>query len=502
VNGAPADAGRSLEFILPADPAVGLGEAVKGTNAELLVGGGAALGAMLKDVRAAPADGFVYFCSWNCEINLEVETGNPDATLDAALKHAAAGGAQVRALLWDADPVVNALKSLPPEIMLLAQKAAAPWLQLTLDIARRSLPVYKNNQEAVRILNALRGDVVVVPDGRYRPMGAHHEKLLIVGGPKSLVAYVGGIEFSTDRLHPVSRGAPLFDVSVRLEGPGAGEVLRGFVERWTAHPQARAAMLRGAALVAKPPPQTGPFTAQVTHTYGKGFYRPMKVTTAGRALANAISKAQQYFYLEDQYCVGNPDLAQAITTVLAQRDGVIGIIVLAAEASVSDTPDLPYRRRQFLEPLVSRFPARFLVYERVGQDGTPTGPGAYVHSKLLIVDDEALIVGSANANRRSWGHDSEVMVTLVGRDPSGMTFAKHVRRELWSRHLGVKPEVVDSFVSTRKLWFAISMGVMRGKFVHRYDVHAPTTRPLEPSGPRLSSNLLDSFWDLVVDPPE
>lgn len=50
--------------------------------------------------------------------------------------------------------------------------------------------------------------------------------------------------------------------------------------------------------------------------------------------------------------------------------------------------------------------------------GEPVSEIVYVHSKLLIVDDKYVILGSANLNDRSMRgfHDSELAI-IVEKDP-------------------------------------------------------------------------------------
>ncbi len=76
---------------------------------------------------------------------------------------------------------------------------------------------------------------------------------------------------------------------------------------------------------------------------------------------------------------------------------------------------------------------------------------AYVHSKLVIVDDTTVIVGSANINDRSLhgGRDSELAVCITdtatqrapidGKNPIVVrTFAHELRKSLWSKHFGLR----------------------------------------------------------------
>ncbi|KAK4245224.1 hypothetical protein C7999DRAFT_16553 [Corynascus novoguineensis] len=75
----------------------------------------------------------------------------------------------------------------------------------------------------------------------------------------------------------------------------------------------------------------------------------------------------------------------------------------------------------------------------------------YVHSKVLIADDQLVICGSANLNDRSQlgDHDSEIAViiedptpvssTMGGRPYTASAFAASLRRQLFRKHLGLLP---------------------------------------------------------------
>ncbi|KAF2182006.1 phospholipase D/nuclease [Zopfia rhizophila CBS 207.26] len=80
----------------------------------------------------------------------------------------------------------------------------------------------------------------------------------------------------------------------------------------------------------------------------------------------------------------------------------------------------------------------------------------YVHSKLLIADDQIVICGSANLNDRSQlgDHDSEIAIIVQdpetvesymdGRPWHAAKFASSLRRQIFRKHLGLlKPQVMD-----------------------------------------------------------
>jgi phosphatidylserine/phosphatidylglycerophosphate/cardiolipin synthase-like enzyme len=92
------------------------------------------------------------------------------------------------------------------------------------------------------------------------------------------------------------------------------------------------------------------------------------------------------------------------------------------------------------------------VYDLENEQGTPI----YVHAKAIVIDDVWAMVGSANLNRRSWTHDSEVACAVLDQerdprhptDPGGLgdgarVFARELRLRLWREHLRLGPDGGD-----------------------------------------------------------
>jgi phosphatidylserine/phosphatidylglycerophosphate/cardiolipin synthase-like enzyme len=84
---------------------------------------------------------------------------------------------------------------------------------------------------------------------------------------------------------------------------------------------------------------------------------------------------------------------------------------------------------------------RLGIYWPVSDGGTPI----YVHSKVLVVDDRLLRIGSSNLNNRSMGFDSECDIAIEAieahQNASGQDDIRReitsLRNELVSEHLGV-----------------------------------------------------------------
>ncbi|KAJ7031976.1 hypothetical protein C8F04DRAFT_1262362 [Mycena alexandri] len=97
---------------------------------------------------------------------------------------------------------------------------------------------------------------------------------------------------------------------------------------------------------------------------------------------------------------------------------------------------------------------------------TDTSPSLlYIHTKLMIVDDKRVIMGSANLNDRSQKGDGDSEIALVvedddmldstmdGKPDQVARFAASLRRKLFREHLGlIQPQLVtrdettDSFM--------------------------------------------------------
>ena len=109
----------------------------------------------------------------------------------------------------------------------------------------------------------------------------------------------------------------------------------------------------------------------------------------------------------------NPDLLIAVVIPrYPDPDGAI-----AGEAS-------RIGRERVLDALHEVGHDRVAVYDLENDEGNPI----YVHSKVCIIDDVWMAVGSDNLNRRSWTHDSEISCAVIDcrrderapRDPGGL----------------------------------------------------------------------------------
>jgi phosphatidylserine/phosphatidylglycerophosphate/cardiolipin synthase-like enzyme len=362
---------------------------------------------------------------------------------------------------------------------------------------RSHTSLIRMNQDANRVLSTIvnRAGGRLVADQRVRRFGSHHQKLLVVhvpNDPRRCVGFVGGIDLSRGRRDtqdhrgdddPVridpryGRRPPWHDVQLEVRGPAVLDVDLTFQERWEdTTPADRRNPLRAMwrrlsheprrreLLLRRPlPPPVGSHAVQVLRTYPARRratpFAPDGERSIARAWQKALRRARALAYIEDQYLWGTL-VAEQLAVALCGTPELRMIIVVPRHP---DRDGRIYGRAaraaqwRAIQRLVAAGGRRVAVYDLENEQGAPI----YVHSKLVVVDDVWAMVGSANLNRRSWTHDSEVACAVLDGqrdprppvDPAGLgdgarVFARELRLRLWREHLGREehsddPELLD-----------------------------------------------------------
>jgi phosphatidylserine/phosphatidylglycerophosphate/cardiolipin synthase-like enzyme len=341
----------------------------------------------------------------------------------------------------------------------------------------------------------------VLLDERVRRAGSHHQKLVVLRHPEAPerdVAFAGGIDLCHSRRDDARhRGdpqalrmaaiycdrPPWHDVQLEVRGPAVALLDAVFRERWEDpypldrhNPVARLRDVLGKAdLAADPlpeqppePPREGDAAVQVLRTYPvirPGYpFAPKGERSVARGYAKVLRRARRLVYLEDQY-MWSPHIARLLADALRRSPGLQLMVVVPRHPDVDGPLALPPNqvgRLQAIEGCRRAAPERVHVYDLENLESTPV----YVHAKVAVVDDTWASVGSANLNRRSWSHDSELTVAVLDSvrddraptDPSGhgdgaRRFARELRLELLREHLdrlaGEDTDLVDPDAAVR-----------------------------------------------------
>ncbi|MDF2975374.1 MAG: phospholipase D/Transphosphatidylase [Actinomycetospora sp.] len=426
------------------NPATRLRPWTEGNAVRLHVHGTAYYAALAERLARTGAGDQVLFLGWRGDGGQQL--ADPGPTVSGALAAAARRGARVRGLLWRSH-----LEALGYHVL--------PNRRLTAD------------------LGAVGGEVLL--DQRIRPLGSHHQKLVVIGTDATAdddVAYLGGIDLVLGARDDIDhRGdpqsaasgdeytrSPRHDVQLELRGPVVRDLQEVFAERWHdptplvrlpwhVVPDRLHRLPRTASPLADPgpdPPPAGRYAVQVLRTYPRRRppypFAPRGERSIARGLIKALGRAQRLVYVEDQY-LWSADVARIFAAAL-RRAPQLHLIAVVPRPDHDDGGGSPADVGQGEAMAMVRAAGgdRVQVLDVENDEGRPV----YVHAKICVVDDVWATVGSNNFNTRSWTHDSELVAAILdderdGRapaDPAGLGdgargLARRLRLELMREHL-------------------------------------------------------------------
>jgi phosphatidylserine/phosphatidylglycerophosphate/cardiolipin synthase-like enzyme/uncharacterized membrane protein YdjX (TVP38/TMEM64 family) len=298
-------------------------------------------------------------------------------------------------------------------------------------------------------------------DGRHPVGGCHHQKIVVVDDE---VAFLGGLDLTIRRWdtpehrpsHPLRVDPsgrtyqPFHDVQVIVSGQAAaclGELAR---ERWR---RATGREIADARATGEPwPGSLAPDLRDVTVALARtdpAYEDRPEVREILAMYERAIDSARRWIYVESQYLSAEA-IGNALVRCLERETGPEVVLVLPERVSGwLEEGTIGAMRRRILERLRSadhggRLRALRPRVAGLGDDWIK------VHSKLCVVDDAFVTVGSANLSNRSMGLDTECNLFLEAGDRTDVSDAiRDFRARLIGEHLGVAPEEVSSETARR-----------------------------------------------------
>ncbi|KAE8912239.1 hypothetical protein PF005_g5675 [Phytophthora fragariae] len=339
-----------------------------------------------------------------------------------------------------------------------AVKRGADWRMLVWS----NLTERAQNHEVRDLINALppsekNGPARFVYDDRLPfPTSSHHQKSVIVRKGRDLVAYVGGVDLTNDRWDTIEHDqAELrertgikclwngwLDAHARIEGPATKDVARNFLDRWNADPKPSQDLMDDLLGIENPEysqlppidesetpldiPEDGTHAVQLCRTFSPDYdhygFAPQGEQSIFHARIKAIRNAQNYIFIQDQYFILVPELLEAIMDMMPSIERLIVIMQRTVEAEYTGYAKYLY---EMVSPIQEAFPDKLKLYT------TKEARQLYIHSKLVIVDDVYVSLGSANWNRRSMTSDTEIGINIVDTElvqsPDNITVNKLAR---------------------------------------------------------------------------
>jgi phospholipase D1/2 len=289
----------------------------------------------------------------------------------------------------------------------------------------------------------------------------HHQKLVVVD---DALALVGGLDPTKNRWDTPEHRAddqrrcdpdvgaypPFHDVQMMVTGPVAaalGELAR---DRWKranrrvipppvspTHDRRGTPDLWPSQIA--PDLEGVPVAIARTQPQYNGY---QEIREVERVVLDSIRAARRHLYIESQYLTSK-SVGDALVARLQEPDGPeIALIVHPNSTGWLEQHTMDVLRARLLKQI--RGADR---HQRLGIY-CPVVPGLAgncmtMHSKLMIVDDEFVRVGSANLSNRSMGLDTECDLVLeAGGNARVQQAIATLRHRLLGEHLGVDPAKV------------------------------------------------------------
>lgn len=306
-------------------------------------------------------------------------------------------------------------------------------------------------------------------DARHALRGSHHQKMVTVD---DAIAFVGGIDLtagrwdtkehvasSPERVRPNGEPyGPVHDVQAMVCGPAARAVADLARWRWktATGEEAETAAGRGAAAWPKDvAPALQGCTAAIART-APGLAGLDERREAIRLTRDAIAAARSHIYIETQY-LASFGVGRALAERLSQPDGPeVAILVTSSSRGLLEQFVMAHNRDRLIRRLkqADRFDRLRIMYAVVPDDNGGECE-VLIHSKVLIVDDAFVRVGSSNLNNRSEGLDTECDLAVEARAGSERKAIAALRNRLLGEHLDAPPDLVAEATRRESLVAAI-----------------------------------------------
>lgn len=312
--------------------------------------------------------------------------------------------------------------------------------------------------QSQKFTRGTRGRVQFEFDAHPIANASHHQKVVIVD---DAVAFVGGIDLCDERwddrahrcenpLRVSGTGTeckPFHDIQVAVTGEVVESLRDVFDARWQAatgapldvprvqvRPPDLVALANG-SILPLPPGPVGVSRTRFDERAGDPV-KEIEILTQ-----DAVTNAQTLIYLETQYFTSR-SIASAFARRLRdeRKPKLLAILVLP---EMADTPKeklaLGDAQNEILASLTREAATHghtlFLLSPRTCGGKGEERP-VFIHSKLTLVDDSFLSIGSANLTNRSLCLDSELNLTWTGTDPELVRAIARVRASLLGEHAG------------------------------------------------------------------
>ena len=369
----------------------------------------------------------IWIIGWDFNPDIHLDPERPGATLGAFLRSLVDQNPEleIRILVWAMGPIYSG----------------------------KSLRLFRENTWSNHPRIHLRFDT------KHPLRGSHHQKIVVVD---DAISFLGGIDLTARRWDTAAHEAdnplrvspdgeaydPVHDLQSVVTGASAisiGDLARQRWERATGEQHEREEV------------ETDLWPSNVEPALG-GCQVALSLTEPGRAkrkskkqtmqlTLDALRSARRHIYMETQYFAFF-GIADCMSERLRDPDGPDIVVVLTrASHGFLEKVVMGGNRDRLIRRLKrADIHGRLRVMYPVVPKADGSEQDVLIHSKLLVIDDTFVRVGSSNLNNRSEGMDTEADLGIeAGGD--GCSSISSLRNRLMAEHLDASEEAVAEAIS-------------------------------------------------------
>jgi phosphatidylserine/phosphatidylglycerophosphate/cardiolipin synthase-like enzyme len=304
-------------------------------------------------------------------------------------------------------------------------------------------------------------------DRKHPIYAAQHQKIVTIDDS---LAFVGGMDLTVDRwdtsehrpAEPSRKKpdgtpyGPVHDIELLIDGEAAAAAAMLVRERWR--------IVTG-EIVGQPASRPDPWPSGLPPDFRDvpigiartcpAWRRERGIGEVAALTADALRAARRSIYIESQYFthfatadilaeqLRNPQGPEIVIVASREMHGTIERLVMGANRN-------RLIRRLKRADLFDRLRVYHAVVGGAGGDC-----GVLIHSKLIIVDDELLRIGSSNLNNRSVGLDTECDLAIEATDDDTRAGIAGIRARLIAEHLAADAKRVAELTAAEGSLFKV-----------------------------------------------
>jgi phosphatidylserine/phosphatidylglycerophosphate/cardiolipin synthase-like enzyme len=297
-------------------------------------------------------------------------------------------------------------------------------------------------------------------DSTHAVGASHHQKLAVIDGR---IAFAGGMDICADRWddrrhlpdnpHRVNEDGrsydPYHDVQTYHTGPVVARFTELFLERWE---RSQGEKIDLPAVAGNPPAieariRIGAERVAIARTLPRLVLPPQDSVKEIKYLyEDAIAAAERLIYIENQYFTSRSVYAALVNRMKAVRGEPLQVVIVLPRTpnAFSEEVSLGVEQAKLLRSLknaATETGQEIGIYYTGNRTETGQEKPTYIHSKVLLIDDRFLSIGSANTTNRSMGIDTELNVAWEADSPARQGLIDSIRAarvDLLAEHCGIE----------------------------------------------------------------